>query len=78
MCAVTKNVIYISESDLEVWMEDDGDGSEHVREESPPCESISESEEEVSANHLRAWLVKFLVHFQSLFHITDLAMECIL
>lgn len=68
------------ESDSEVWMEDD-DGIEAivetVRPESPPGNDI-EMENEIESKHLYAWIIKFLAHLQSVFHLSDAVMEHII
>jgi hypothetical protein len=70
------------ESDSEIWLEDDGVGIEDdmmetVRSETPPGSDIG-MENENESKHLHAWLIKFLAHLQSFFHLSDIAMDYII
>ena len=70
---------FTEDCDSEVWNEDcviEDDfviEDDLVRPESPPLNEIDN--EDGTHKNLNAWLVKFLSHFQSLFHLSDKAME---
>lgn len=69
------------EEPSEVWIEDETapvcDDFELSRDDSPPSDVII-TEDEQRSKRLNAWLVMFIVHLQTVFHLTDMATDCIL
>ena len=62
----------------EVWIEEEIPNLElEIREDSPPS-SLPLTENDQRAHHLSAWLVSFIAHFQSVFHLSDMATDCVL